>query len=115
MSLNETRRHQIFPVLDAAQIETARRFASGSARSFAPGEVVYDVACLAAARRPSRRRLWVGKALDRRPLRRAQQQNLRAALPDFTFLDFRAATRTCSLCQPLATSWTTQRAESDVA
>ena len=43
MSLNETRRHQIFPVLDMAQIETAKRFASGSARSFAPGEVVYDV------------------------------------------------------------------------
>jgi thioredoxin reductase (NADPH) len=43
MSLNETRRHQIFPVLDAAQIETARRFASGAMRSFAPGEVVYEV------------------------------------------------------------------------
>ena len=43
MSLIETRRHQMFPVLDMAQIETAKRFASGSARSFAPGEVVYDV------------------------------------------------------------------------
>jgi thioredoxin reductase (NADPH) len=43
MSVVETRRHQIFPVLDMAQIETAKRFASGAARSFAPGEVVYDV------------------------------------------------------------------------
>ena len=41
MSLVETRRHQMFPVLDLAQIETARRFASGAARSFAPGEIVY--------------------------------------------------------------------------
>ena len=43
MSLVETRRHQMFPVLDVAQIETAKRFASGEARSFAPGEIVYDV------------------------------------------------------------------------
>ena len=43
MSLVETRRHQMFPVLDEVQIETARRFASGEARSFAPGEVVFDV------------------------------------------------------------------------
>jgi thioredoxin reductase (NADPH) len=43
MSLIETRGHQMFPVLDMAQIETARRFASGEARSFAPGEVVFDV------------------------------------------------------------------------
>jgi thioredoxin reductase (NADPH) len=43
MSLIDTRRHQMFPVLDAAQIETARRFASGPAREFAPGETVFDV------------------------------------------------------------------------
>jgi thioredoxin reductase (NADPH) len=43
MSLIETRGHQMFPVLDPAQIETARRFASGAARAFAPGEPVYDV------------------------------------------------------------------------
>jgi thioredoxin reductase (NADPH) len=43
MSIIETRREQIFPVLDAAQIETAKRFASGPARAFAPGEVVFDV------------------------------------------------------------------------
>src|SRR3954470_16894113 len=41
MSLIETRGHQMFPVLDAAQVETAKRFASGAARDFAPGEQVY--------------------------------------------------------------------------
>ncbi|MGZ5849025.1 MAG: FAD-dependent oxidoreductase [Methyloceanibacter sp.] len=43
MSLIDTRYHQLFPVLDAGQIETAKRFASGPARAFAPGEVVFDV------------------------------------------------------------------------
>jgi thioredoxin reductase (NADPH) len=43
MSLIETRGEQIFPVLDPAQIETARRFASGPAQEFAPGALVYDV------------------------------------------------------------------------
>jgi len=43
MSLIDTRGHQMFPVLDAAQIETAKRFASGAARDFAPGAPVYDV------------------------------------------------------------------------
>jgi thioredoxin reductase (NADPH) len=43
MSSIERRREQIFPVLDAAQIETAKRFASGPARDFAPGEIVFDV------------------------------------------------------------------------
>jgi thioredoxin reductase (NADPH) len=42
MSLIETRSHQMFPVLDFAQIETAMRFAIGDARHFAPHEVVYD-------------------------------------------------------------------------
>ncbi len=32
----------MFPVLDAGQVETAKRFASGPARDFAPGEVVFD-------------------------------------------------------------------------
>ena len=41
--LIDTRGHQLFPVLDAAQIATAKRFASGAARKFAPGETVYDV------------------------------------------------------------------------
>jgi thioredoxin reductase (NADPH) len=43
MSLIDTRGHQMFPVLDAAQIETAKRFASGGAQDFAPGVAVYDV------------------------------------------------------------------------
>jgi thioredoxin reductase (NADPH) len=43
MSVVETRRHQMYPVLDMAQIEMAKRFASGDARSFAPGKVVFDV------------------------------------------------------------------------
>jgi len=43
MSLVETRRHQMFPVLDDVQVETARRFASGDPRSFAPGEVMFNV------------------------------------------------------------------------
>ncbi len=43
MSLIETRRDQIFPVLEPAQIETAKRFASGGRRYFPPGEVVYEV------------------------------------------------------------------------
>jgi thioredoxin reductase (NADPH) len=43
LSVIDTRRHQIFPVLIQAQIETAARFASGPAREFAPGEIVYDI------------------------------------------------------------------------
>jgi thioredoxin reductase (NADPH) len=44
MSVIKTRGHQLFPVLDAVQIDTAKRFASGPSREFAPGEIVYDVA-----------------------------------------------------------------------
>ena len=43
MSVAESRFDQMFPVLDAAQIEVAKHFASGEARSFAPGEIIYDV------------------------------------------------------------------------
>ena len=43
MSTFDTRQHQMFPVLDAVQIETARRFASAPARHFAPGETVYAI------------------------------------------------------------------------
>jgi thioredoxin reductase (NADPH) len=43
MSIIETRQAQMFPVLDAAQIATARRFASGPERTFAAGEPIYDV------------------------------------------------------------------------
>src|SRR4051794_7990453 len=42
-SIIETRHHQMFPVLDAAQVETAKRFASGPERQFAPGEIVFDI------------------------------------------------------------------------
>jgi len=43
MSLIDTRRAQMFPVLTPAQIETARRFASGAARDFAPGDLVFTL------------------------------------------------------------------------
>ena len=43
MSILRTREHQMFPVLDAAQIATARRFASGPETHFAPGESVYAI------------------------------------------------------------------------
>src|SRR5262245_30151782 len=43
MSVLETRAHQMFPVLDPGQIETAQRFASGPKRAFAAGEIVFDV------------------------------------------------------------------------
>src|SRR4051812_14913130 len=43
MTLIETRGPQMFPVLDPAQIETTRRFASGEVRKFAPGELIYEV------------------------------------------------------------------------
>ena len=38
MSIIESRREQLFPVFDTAQIETAKRFASGPARKFAPND-----------------------------------------------------------------------------
>jgi len=37
------REHQAFPVLNAAQIASARRFASGPERYFAPRESVYAI------------------------------------------------------------------------
>ncbi|RZM10322.1 MAG: cyclic nucleotide-binding domain-containing protein, partial [Sphingomonas sp.] len=37
------RDHQMFPVLNAEQLQTAMRFASGPARVFAPGEQVYAI------------------------------------------------------------------------
>ncbi|HST44431.1 MAG TPA: cyclic nucleotide-binding domain-containing protein, partial [Luteimonas sp.] len=43
MTLADSRQHQMFPVLDAHQVATARRHASGPARSFAAGALVYDV------------------------------------------------------------------------
>jgi len=43
MATLATRAPQMFPVLAAAQVETARRFASGPERRFAPREVVYAI------------------------------------------------------------------------
>jgi thioredoxin reductase (NADPH) len=43
MSLLETRKDQLFPTLSAGQIEVAKRFASGPARRFTPGEVIFEV------------------------------------------------------------------------
>lgn len=39
----ETRRHQMFPVLSAAQVQIAGRFASSGPHSFAPGEIVSQI------------------------------------------------------------------------
>ena len=43
MALIDTRFDQMFPILNAMHLETARRFASGPAQTFKPGDVVYDV------------------------------------------------------------------------
>lgn len=43
MSDPHNRDHQMFPVLEPAQMETARRFASGPAKSFPPGEMLYAI------------------------------------------------------------------------
>ncbi|MDR6827656.1 CRP-like cAMP-binding protein [Bosea sp. BE271] len=37
------REHQLFPKLDAAQVDAAKRFASGPERHFEPGETVFEV------------------------------------------------------------------------
>ena len=42
MSVIKTRGHQLFPVLDASQLDIAKRFASGPAHDFAPGEIVFE-------------------------------------------------------------------------
>ncbi len=39
----DTREHQRFPVLTPAQIDTARRFASGPERRFTPGETIFAI------------------------------------------------------------------------
>ncbi len=43
MSTFDTREQQVFPVLDAVQVDTARRFASGVETHFAAGERVYEI------------------------------------------------------------------------
>ena len=42
MSVIKTRGHQLFPVLDASQLDIAKRFASGPEHGFAPGEIVFE-------------------------------------------------------------------------
>lgn len=42
MSVIKTRGHQLFPVLDASQLDIAKRFASGPEHGFAPGETVFE-------------------------------------------------------------------------
>ncbi|KAB7765639.1 FAD-dependent oxidoreductase [Xanthomonas maliensis] len=43
MALADTRHHQMFPELDAAQVAVARRFASGPAQRFSAGQAVFEV------------------------------------------------------------------------
>ncbi|MDR6993105.1 FAD-dependent oxidoreductase [Luteimonas sp. 3794] len=43
MALVDDRRHQMFPVLDAAQVATARLFASGPPRTCAAGDLLFEV------------------------------------------------------------------------
>jgi thioredoxin reductase (NADPH) len=43
MPVIDTRHDQMFPTLSAAQVEVARRFASGPARRFEPGASVFEV------------------------------------------------------------------------
>jgi thioredoxin reductase (NADPH) len=43
MTTLDDRRHQLFPTLTAAQIETATRFASGEPKRFAPGETLFAI------------------------------------------------------------------------
>lgn len=43
MATIDTRRDQMYPVLNAAQIATASRFASGPAQDFAPGEPIFTI------------------------------------------------------------------------
>ena len=43
MSVLDARRAQSLPVLDTAQMELAKRFASGPAGRFSPGQVLFDV------------------------------------------------------------------------
>ncbi|UAK23270.1 FAD-dependent oxidoreductase [Sphingomonas nostoxanthinifaciens] len=43
MGVATTRQHQMWPVLERTQIETARRFASGPEQHFEPGDTLYAV------------------------------------------------------------------------
>jgi len=46
---NNSRHHQLYPVLSSAQIDSARRFASAEPVQFAPGEIIYTVGTRGAA------------------------------------------------------------------
>ena len=46
MSTADTREHQMFPVLTPAQIEVARRFASGREQRFAPADLIYAIGAM---------------------------------------------------------------------
>ena len=48
MSVFDTRRDQMFPVLSTAQVDVVRRFASGPPRRFEPGAVLFEVGEMAA-------------------------------------------------------------------
>lgn len=48
MTVVQTRRHQLFPVLTPTQILEARRFASGPPQTFAPGTMLYEVGAVGA-------------------------------------------------------------------
>jgi thioredoxin reductase (NADPH) len=43
MSVIDTRRSQVFPILNGVQLGIAKRFASAAAMSFRPGEIIFDV------------------------------------------------------------------------
>ncbi|WP_342238476.1 FAD-dependent oxidoreductase [Inquilinus sp. OTU3971] len=43
MAIGDARREQMFPILSALQIATARRFASGEPRRFGPRDIVYEI------------------------------------------------------------------------
>jgi thioredoxin reductase (NADPH) len=43
MSVIDTRRSQVFPVFDGVQLGMAKGSASAPARSFRPGEIIFDV------------------------------------------------------------------------
>jgi thioredoxin reductase (NADPH) len=43
MSVIDTGRSQVFPFLDGVQLGIAKRFGGAPARSFRPGEIIFDV------------------------------------------------------------------------
>jgi hypothetical protein len=72
MALIDMRRAQMFPVLSPAQIETAKRFASGTPERFAPGETLFDAGDRAAP-------AWLVLEGSIMALRRCQPRRRRSA------------------------------------